>query len=48
MILPKITKKYIMPSFENNKSKEINDIISLKQYEMKEVEESIKVKPFIH
>ena len=48
MILPKITKKYIMPSFENNKSKEINDIISLKQYEMKEIEESIKVKPFIH
>ena len=48
MILPKITKKYILPSFENIKSKEIKDIISLKQYQMKVVEESIKLKPFFH
>ena len=48
MILPKITKTYLMPSFENNKSKEIKDLYSLKQYEMKEIEESMKLKPFIH
>ena len=48
MVLPKITKKYILPSFENNKSKEIKDIFTLKQYQMKVVEESIKLKPFVH
>ena len=48
MILPKITKKYIMPSFENNKSKEIKDIFYLKQYQMKEIEESLKLRPFVH
>lgn len=46
--LPKITKKYVIPFFENNKSKEIKDIFSLKQYQMKEIEESLKLKPFVY
>ena len=48
MVLPKITKKYILPSFENNKSKEIKDIFTLKRYQMKVIEESLKLKPFLH
>ena len=48
MVLPKITKKYIKPLFENNKSKEIKDLFSLKQYQIKEIEEKIKTKPFIY
>lgn len=48
MILPKITKQFIKPLFENNKSKEIKDIFSLKQYQIKEIEEKLKLKPFIY
>ena len=48
MILPKITKKNIIPSFSYNRSKEIKDLYSLKQYEMKEIEERMKLKPFIY
>ena len=48
MILHKKTKKYIIPSFECNKSKELKDLYSLKQFEMKEIEERMKLKPFIY
>ena len=43
-MLPKITKKFINPFL----SEEVKDIISLKQYEMREIGEALKMRPFIH